>query len=79
MRKLTIHLITLVIIVIMAIAALVISNEIIYAEPQSMLYIGKHYCPQCKTEMFVDIRTVSKYPTCGYRFWLYSDEVDSIK
>ena len=45
MRELITNLITFVIMVIMAMAALVISNEIIYAEPQSMFYINKHYCP----------------------------------
>lgn len=79
MRKLTILFITIVAIVVIAIAAIVVRNEIKYAEPQSMFYMGKHYCPKCKTGMFVDMRTVSKCPTCGYRFWLYSDEVDSIK
>lgn len=79
MKKLTSYLTTLVAIIVIAIAVWVVSNEIRYAEPQSMFYMGKHYCPQCKAGMFVDMRTVSKCPTCGYRFWLYNNEIDSIK
>lgn len=78
MIKLIGHLI-LITITIIALAIWIVNNKIKYAEPQSLFYTGKHYCPQCKTGIFIDIKTVSKCPTCGYRFWLYSDEVDSIK
>ena len=79
MKKLISYLVTLIAITVIALAIWIISNEIKYTEPKSILYIGKHYCPKCKIGIFADMRTVSKCPTCGYRFWLYSDEVDYIK
>lgn len=79
MIKLISRFIILIVMTVIALAIWVVSNEIKYIEPKSMLYIGKHYCPQCKIGIFADMRTVSKCPTCGYRFWLYSNEIDSIK
>lgn len=77
MKKVISYLVTFIAITVIALVILIISNEIKYTEPKSILY--KHYCPKCKIGIFADMRTVSKCPTCGYRFWLYSDEVDSIK
>lgn len=70
MRKVTNKFITIIAVVVMATAVWAVGNALRYTEPKSMFYMGKHYCPQCKTglEIGVDMRTVSKCPTCGYRF-----------